>query len=401
MRYLLLNQFFNLGKIPQGPPPNVEMVAAQQNMMQDPLNALQNLASQGNRQQMMGLSGGPGGGPVNGPGSGPGQQMATPGGPVAASSLLQSLNQQRPGQQQMPQMQGLRPQMTMGNSGGGNVTVAGGGIGAVGGNPGGLLSGQQQTTMLNQMNGPGGIPINIMAAGGANSGVSISGGPQGQMLNPNQQMTNQGPVAVVGSASGVGGASGVSGSGLIPNQLSQMGGTSQGVVPNMSVSVGSGVGNTSNQMQMGVSGGTGTLNIVSGGGVGNQMQNGPMNVNAMNVQQQMSAQMPQQQQQQMQQMNMQHPQINQLMAARMNQASGPVGNAVVQVVPGGMNIGGSNTSSGMPVLPANMQQNPTSIAANSVGPNHPNAVVGGGNVGATQQGPGALMPNNVVQTGKI
>lgn len=56
--------------------------------MQDPINALQTLASQGTRtNQMMGM-GGPQAGPMGGP-------QAMP--PIAASNLLQNLNQ-RPGQ---------------------------------------------------------------------------------------------------------------------------------------------------------------------------------------------------------------------------------------------------------------------------------------------------------------
>lgn len=46
------------GRPQQAPPPNAEI--PQQNMMQDPLNALQTLASQGNRNpQMMSMPGGP------------------------------------------------------------------------------------------------------------------------------------------------------------------------------------------------------------------------------------------------------------------------------------------------------------------------------------------------------
>ncbi|GLV41804.1 Mediator complex subunit 15 [Carabus blaptoides fortunei] len=68
--------------------------------MQDPINALQTLASQGTRtNQMMGM-GGPQAGPMGGP-------QAMP--PIAASNLLQNLNQ-RPGQG-LQGLQGLQGQM--------------------------------------------------------------------------------------------------------------------------------------------------------------------------------------------------------------------------------------------------------------------------------------------------
>lgn len=113
-------------------------------MIPDPLNALQNLASQGNRNPQMMSQQGPG---------------------VSASNHLQNFNQQRPGQQ----MQGIRPQMSQ--------------LGNVGG-----VSGQQQ--MLSQMSGPPGM-MNVMGGPGvANAqmgGSSVSGGPVG----PQQGMTNQ------------------------------------------------------------------------------------------------------------------------------------------------------------------------------------------------------------------
>lgn len=55
--------------------------------IQDPINALQNMASPGTRNpQMMGM--GPGGGPPGG-----GNQMGVGGGPIPASNLLQTLTQ--------------------------------------------------------------------------------------------------------------------------------------------------------------------------------------------------------------------------------------------------------------------------------------------------------------------
>lgn len=74
--------------------------------MPDPINALQNLASQGTRNnaQMMGGMGGPQQNQIGGP-----QQMP----PITASNLLQTLN--RPGQNMMP---GVRPTMGMVPNGG-------------------------------------------------------------------------------------------------------------------------------------------------------------------------------------------------------------------------------------------------------------------------------------------
>lgn len=76
--------------------------------MPDPINALQNLASQGSRNnsQMMGGMGGPQPGQMAGP-----QQMP----PITASNLLQTLN--RPGQN-MNNMTGVRPGMGMVPNGG-------------------------------------------------------------------------------------------------------------------------------------------------------------------------------------------------------------------------------------------------------------------------------------------
>ncbi|XP_065357329.1 mediator of RNA polymerase II transcription subunit 15 [Calliphora vicina] len=297
----------------QAPQPNAEM--GQQNMMQDPLNALQNLASQGNRNpQMMSMPGGPNV-----------QQGAGPGGPVPASNLLQTLNQQRPGQQQMQQMQGIRPQMAMGA----------GGPGQQQGNIVGSGPGQQQ--MMPQMGGPGGLQMNVM--GGP------SGGPNQQMVGNAQQMG--GPSG--GPGVGPGGPQGMSG------QMNQMGG------PNSGGPMGPGSSGP---------GGPNQMQINSGG----QIQGGPVvNVNAMNVQQ-----LPNQmQQQQMQQMGMQHPQLNQMMNARMNQG-GPVGS---------MNVGGPNAGAnqGMQGIPPNIQQNQVG-GVGTGGPMHPNNV---GNAGPQGQ-PGGM-----------
>lgn len=116
-----------LGKQPQqAAPNNPEM--SQQNMVQDPLNALQNLASQGNRNQMMG-AGGPNANQMSGgPGVGP-----------AASNLLQTLNQQRPGQQQQHQMMA---QMGGPGAGGMQMNVMGNAAG-----PGGVQQGQMVPQM--------------------------------------------------------------------------------------------------------------------------------------------------------------------------------------------------------------------------------------------------------------
>ena len=287
--------------------------------MQDPLNALQTLASQGNRNpQMMSMPGGP-------------NVQQGPAGAAPASNLLQTLNQQRPGQQQMQQMQGIRPQMAMGA----------GGPGQQQGNIVGTGPGQQQ--IMPQMGGPGGLQMNVMGG--------TAGGPNQQMVSNAQQMG--GPSA----GTGVGGPGGPQG---MPGQLNQMGG------PNANGPMGPGTSGPGgpNQMQM---------------NAGGQIQGGPVvNVNSMNVQQ-----LPNQlQQQQMQQMGMQHPQLNQMMNARMNQA-GPVGS--MNVV-GGPNAGGNQ---GMQGIPPNMQQNQVgNVGVGAGGPMHPNSVAN-----AVSQGQAGGMPN--------
>uniref|UniRef100_A0A6P4F5D1 Mediator of RNA polymerase II transcription subunit 15 n=1 Tax=Drosophila rhopaloa TaxID=1041015 RepID=A0A6P4F5D1_DRORH len=167
-----------------GPPQNPEMGGGQ-NMMQDPLNALQNLASQGNRNpQMMPM--GAGGAPVAG-------------GPGTASNLLQSLNQQRPGQQQMQPMPNIRGQMPMGSGGGGGA----------------------QQMMQQQMQG-GNAPgvMNVMGAGGVQSQGQIVGNPGQQMgVGMPNQMVGPGPNSgpAVGGAGGANAAPGAPGQG--PNQM--------------------------------------------------------------------------------------------------------------------------------------------------------------------------------------
>ncbi|CAD6999011.1 unnamed protein product [Ceratitis capitata] len=99
LSYSCIFKIWHKVRKPTQPPPQQNAEMNQQNMMPDPLNALQTLASQGNRNAQM-----PGG---------PNPNQMGPGGPVAASNLLQTLNQQRPGQQ-MQQMQGIRGQMPMG-----------------------------------------------------------------------------------------------------------------------------------------------------------------------------------------------------------------------------------------------------------------------------------------------
>lgn len=159
----------------QPAPSNAEM--GQQNIMQDPLNALQNLASQGNRNpQLMPMGGAPGP-----------NQMAGPGGPGTASNLLQTLNQQRPGQQQMQPMPNIRGQLPMGAGAGGQQMVQVQQM-AGGNGPGGGAGGMQLNAMgpaVSQGQGQivgnaGGMP-NQMVGPGPNSGPT--GGAAGGMPN--------------------------------------------------------------------------------------------------------------------------------------------------------------------------------------------------------------------------
>ncbi|XP_039146931.1 mediator of RNA polymerase II transcription subunit 15 [Drosophila simulans] len=273
-----------------GPPPNAEMGGGQ-NMMQDPLNALQNLASQGNRNPQMMPMGAGGGAPV-------------PGGPGTASNLLQSLNQQRPGQQQMQPMPNIRGQMPMGAGG----------------------AGAQQMMQVQQMQQGGNAPgvMNVMGAGGGQN--------QGQIVgNPGQQM-----------GVGVG----------MPNQM-------VGPGPNSGPAVG----------------GAGGANAAPGaGGPGpNQMQGGPMNVNAMQ-------QMPPMQQIQQNQLGMG---MNPMM--RMGQGNGMGG-------PQGMPGQGMQ---GMPQGPHNVVGGPAGQQQVGGAGLPPNAVQQGGM--NPMGGMGVNMPPNLQQ----
>ncbi|XP_073826522.1 mediator complex subunit 15 [Musca autumnalis] len=281
----LFMHFKDISRRPQqAPPPNAEI--PQQNMMQDPLNALQNLASQGNRNpQMMSMPGGPNA-----------QQGAGPSGPVPASNLLQTLNQQRPGQQ-MQQMQGLRPQMAMGAVGPGQQQ-------------GNIGPGQQQ-----MMGGPMGVQMNVM------------GGPN---VGPNQQMVGNAQMGgPTGGPGGVGVGPGPQG---MPGQMNQMGGP----------------------------GNVGPMGPNAGPGGPNQMQ-----------------------------MSMQHPQLNQMINARMNQGG-----------PGGpMNVGGhAGPNQGMQGMPPNMQQNQAGVGGAGGGPMHMGNM-GPGNA-PQGQGPGP-MANNAGPQGNL
>ncbi|XP_036345964.1 mediator of RNA polymerase II transcription subunit 15-like, partial [Rhagoletis pomonella] len=166
---------------------------------------------------------------------GPNPNQMGPGGPVAASNLLQTLNQQRPGQQ-MQQLQSIRGQMPM-------------------------AAGPNQQ-MMQQMGGE--MQMNVIGGGG-----SIGNTGAGQQPH------------MVGNAQQMGGMSGHM------NQISSSGGP----------------GGSLQQMQLGPG----------------QIPGGPMNVNAMNVQQ-----IQQMGQQQMAQISMNHQQLNQMMNARLN-AAGPMG----------------------------------------------------------------------------
>ncbi|XP_037958604.1 mediator of RNA polymerase II transcription subunit 15-like [Teleopsis dalmanni] len=175
----------------QPPPPNSEI--NQQNMMQDPLNALQNLASQGNRNsQIMSM-----------PGVSNNNQMPGPGGPVAASNLLQSLNQQRPGQIQ--QMQGIRGQLPLNsnNIGGPNQgpnLVASGGqqlVPQIGTNMGNnmqmnVMGTGQQPQLVGNVQQMGNVvgQMGQMPPNGPGSGVAPGAG--GQAVGPNQMQMNVG-----------------------------------------------------------------------------------------------------------------------------------------------------------------------------------------------------------------
>lgn len=128
---------------------------SQQGGMPDPINALQTLASQGTRPQMMGGQMGPGG-PMGG-------QM----GAGNASNLLQTLN--RPQMPMTGAMAGMQGANRVGMGGPNQM--------------GGMMSGQPG--MPNQMGG-------VMGPGGMSGGKIVGIGNQGQMgqMNP-MQMQNQ------------------------------------------------------------------------------------------------------------------------------------------------------------------------------------------------------------------
>uniref|UniRef100_A0A1L8DHB7 Mediator of RNA polymerase II transcription subunit 15 n=2 Tax=Nyssomyia neivai TaxID=330878 RepID=A0A1L8DHB7_9DIPT len=128
--------------------------------MPDPINALQNLASQGSRpqQQMMGMGGPQGaGGPMGGPGGPQGNN-------IPASNLLQTLTQQQAPMQGMQPMQGQRPAV----GGPGPMSNQMGGAGQMGMTMGGM----------NQGGGAGGMPMGP----GINSGGPGQGNPM--QMNP-------------------------------------------------------------------------------------------------------------------------------------------------------------------------------------------------------------------------
>ncbi|GAB0095225.1 Mediator of RNA polymerase II transcription subunit 15 [Sergentomyia squamirostris] len=136
--------------------------------MPDPINALQNLASQGSRpqQQMMGM-----GGP-QGPMGGPAVSQVNN---IPASNLLQTLTQQRP-MQQSP-MQNQRPGVGQPMP---NQML---GMGGMNQSVGGVAP------------GPGGMPMGpVMNAGPGGGGVS--GGPM--QMNPNQPGGQMGQMGGMG-----------------------------------------------------------------------------------------------------------------------------------------------------------------------------------------------------------
>ncbi|XP_055642457.1 mediator of RNA polymerase II transcription subunit 15 [Toxorhynchites rutilus septentrionalis] len=169
----------------------------QQGGMPDPINALQTLASQGSRPQMMGGQMGPGG-PMGG-------QMGT----GNASNLLQTLN---------------RPQMPM--TGGMAGMQGGNRVGGMGGpnQMGGMMPGQMQPGqagmpgMPNQMGG-------VMGPGGMSGGKIVGMGNQGQMgqMNPMQM---QGQMSGGGMQPGAGQQQTQQQQGAPsgPNQMNSMGG---------------------------------------------------------------------------------------------------------------------------------------------------------------------------------
>ncbi|XP_018336602.1 mediator of RNA polymerase II transcription subunit 15 isoform X2 [Agrilus planipennis] len=159
--------------------------------MPDPINALQNLASQGSRNnQMMGM-GGPQGGHLGGP-----QQMP----PISASNLLQTLNR-GPGQNlnNMPGNMQPRPPMMMSPNGG---PIPGQMGNQMGGQIANQISGQMQNTAMNQMTGQ--LTSQLQVANQMGSQLTnqmtsqlqnqLNAGIQGPISNTNQlpsQLQNQ------------------------------------------------------------------------------------------------------------------------------------------------------------------------------------------------------------------
>ncbi|XP_055683942.1 mediator of RNA polymerase II transcription subunit 15 isoform X1 [Lutzomyia longipalpis] len=203
--------------------------------MPDPINALQNLASQGSRpqQQMMGMGGPQGaGGPMGGPGGPQGSN-------IPASNLLQTLTQQQAPMQGMQQMQNQRP----GGGGPGPMQNQMGGGGQMGMGMGGMNQGGGGGPP-----GPGGMPMGP----GMNAGVGPGGGPGGPG-GPGPMQMNPG---------------GIQGQ---PGQMGQMGGMGQmGMNPGMSQAQ---MGNAMTPVSMSQAGGMGPQ---GGGPMGGPMNAGPM-----------------------------------------------------------------------------------------------------------------------------
>lgn len=324
----------------------------QQGGMPDPINALQTLASQGTRPQMMGGQMGPGG-PMGG-------QMNA----GNASNLLQTLN---------------RPQMPMT---GGMAGMPGSRVGGMGGpnQMGGMMPGQMQPGqpgmpgMPNQMGG-------VLGPGGMSGGKIVGMGNQGQMgqMNPmqmqaqlgggvmqqgaGQQQQQQQQVPQPGAPGGA-------------NQMNAMGG-----MGGMQVNSGGQMNQNALSQQLGSVG----INPAAGQ-MGQMGGNSPMSSGNMGIgpNQVIRQQMPPGMNPNQQQMAIAGGQMGQ-----MNQnVGGPGGNiSQVQVAAqqqaqagmGGMGPGGA----------ANLQQQNTQQQQSQGGPN-----VGPGQMNAAAMGPGSNMPGN-------
>ncbi|XP_062549105.1 mediator of RNA polymerase II transcription subunit 15 [Armigeres subalbatus] len=286
--------------------------------MPDPINALQTLATQGTRPQMMGGQMGPGGGPM-------GNQM----GGGNASNLLNTLN---------------RPQMPM--------TNMQGRVGAMGGpnQMGGIMPGQMQQGMPNQMGGsmgPGGMSggkiVNQMNPIGQMNAMQMAG--TGMPQGAGQQQAQQPPGQQVG-----------------PNQMNPMGGMG------MQVNTGGHMNQQMNQVGMNP----------GGNQMGNLGGNSPMNPGNMGIapNQVIRQQMPPGMNPNQQQLGMAGGQMNQ-----MNQGvggpGGNMGSVQQQQQPGQVGMAGMG-----PGGPANIPQpnNPQqqSQGGPNAGPNQMNQV--GGNM---------------------